>query len=139
MWIFWLVLILILAVVEISTVNLVSIWFIASGLIALITSFFIDSLYLQFLIFGVVGVILLITTKPMLDKWIKPKEVKTNFDRVIGMKGIVTEDIKKNQVGEVKVDGKRWSAVSDKVIKKDETVIIEKIDGVKLIVRKEEK
>ena len=53
------------------------------------------------------------------------------------MTGIVTEEIKKNTVGEVKVDGKKWSAISDTSIKVDEEVVVEKIDGVKLIVKKE--
>lgn len=137
MWIFWLSLIIVLTIVELSTISLVSIWFIASALVSLIVSFFTDSVIIQFSIFVILGVILLITTKPILDKYIKPKSVKTNLDKVVGMHGIVTEKITKNKIGEVKVDGKRWSAKADKTINVDEEVIIEKIDGVKLIVRKE--
>lgn len=137
MWIFWLCLIIALTIIEISTISLVSIWFIASALVSLIVSFFTDSVVIQFSIFVILGVILLITTKPILDKYIKPKSVKTNLDKVVGMHGIVTEKITKNKIGEVKVDGKRWSAKADKTINVDEEVIIEKIEGVKLIVRKE--
>ena len=32
-WIFWLVLVIILSVIEIATVSLVSIWFVASGIV----------------------------------------------------------------------------------------------------------
>lgn len=53
------------------------------------------------------------------------------------MEGVVTMDISKNNVGEVKVDGKRWSAVSKEELHKDDVVVIKKIDGVKLIVEKE--
>ena len=137
MWIFWLSLIIVLTIVELSTISLVSIWFIASALVSLIVSFFTDSVIIQFSIFVILGVILLITTKPILDKYIKPKSVKTNLDKVVGMHGIVTEKITKNKIGEVKVDGKRWSAKADKTINVDEEVVIEKIEGVKLIVRKE--
>ena len=138
-WIIWLIIILALAVLEIATVGLVSIWFIASGIVALILSFFIDSFYIQFAVFVVLGIILLITTRPILNKLIVPKKSKTNLDRVIGMNGIVTESISKNNVGEVKVDGKRWSAISNKKIDVGEEVIIKDIDGVKLIVEKEGK
>ena len=138
-WIIWLIIILALAVLEIATVGLVSIWFIASGIVALILSFFVDSFYIQFAVFVVLGIILLITTRPILNKLIVPKKSKTNLDRVIGMNGIVTESISKNNVGEVKVDGKRWSAVSSKKIDVGEEVIIKDIDGVKLIVEKEGK
>ena len=56
------------------------------------------------------------------------------------MKGIVTEDIKRGKYGEVRVDGKNWTAYSKdgKVIKKDEFVEILNIDGIKLVVKKVE-
>ena len=41
-WIFWLILVIVLSFVEIATVNLVSIWFVASGIVAMILSFFIE-------------------------------------------------------------------------------------------------
>ena len=134
---FWLAIIIMLTIIEISTVNLVSVWFIASGLVSLITAFFVESFYIQFLIFGVLGIVLMLTTKPLINKYVKPKNVKTNLDRVIGMVGIVTEEINKNIVGEVKVDGKRWSAVSDKLIEVGSEVVVLEIDGVKLKVKKE--
>lgn len=136
-WIFWLVTIIVLTVIELATVNLVTIWFIASGLITLILSFFVSNDVVLSTIFVVLGVILLITTKPILDKYLKPKgNVKTNLDRIIGSEGIVTESITKNSVGEVKVDGKKWSAISKYNIDKGETVRIIKIDGVKLLVER---
>ena len=54
------------------------------------------------------------------------------------MDGIVTEGIKKNIVGEVKVDGKLWSAVADETIPVDTVVKVEKIDGVKLVVKNDD-
>ena len=138
LWIFWLILIIILVVAEISTVNLVSVWVIASGIISLVLSFFVNSFIIQFAVFVILGIILLITTKPILEKTVESKKEKTNLDRVIGMTAIVTEPIKRNVIGEVKVDRKRWSAISSKKIEVDEEVVVEAIDGVKLIVRKKE-
>ena len=139
MWISWLIIIIILTILEAITINLVSIWFIVSGMISLFLSFIIDSFYIQFAVFVCLGLVLMLLTRPYLVKKLKKNQVKTNFDRVIGMKGIVTEDIKKLAVGEVSVDGKKWSAISNEEIKKGNTVIIKDIDGVKLIVRKDEK
>ena len=139
LWVYWLILIIILTVLEVSTANLVSIWFIASAIVSLVLSFFTENLIILIGVFVLLGVLLLIITKSLLDKYIKPTNTKTNLDRVVGMVGICTEEIKRNVVGEVKVDGKRWSAVSDKKIDVGDEVIIEKIDGVKLVVRKEEK
>ena len=138
-WSFWLIMVIILTIVEITTVNLVTVWFVASSLISLVISLFSDNFFLQFLVFVILGVIFLITTKPIINKYLlKSKKESTNLDRVIGMTGVVTGEIQKNEIGEVKVDGKRWSAVSDATIKKGEYVIINKIDGVKLVVSKKE-
>lgn len=138
MWILWLIVVIVLAVIEVMTINLVSVWFIASGLISLFSSFFIDSFFWQFAIFVILGLIFMIITRPILVKKYGKSDVKTNLDRVIGMKGIVTEDITKLTVGEVKVDGKTWSAISNKKIEAGTTVVVEAIDGVKLSVRKDE-
>ena len=134
----WLVAIIILGFIEAITEGIVSIWFVISGLLALIVSLFTDVFLIQFAIFVIVGIILMITTRSSVSKYLKVNPVRTNLDRVIGMKGIVTEDIKKDKYGEVRVDGKRWTAYSkdDKVIKKDEFVEILNIDGNKLAVKK---
>ena len=136
-WCVWLAIIIILAVLEAMTVSLTTIWFVASGLVALIISFFTDSYLIQFGAFVLIGVILLITTKPILDKMLKPKKSATNAERVLDMKGLVTEKISKNHNGEVKVDGKRWTAYSDETIEVGSTVNILKISGVKLKVEEE--
>ena len=138
-FIFWLIIVVILSILEVSTVNLVSVWFIASALVSLVISFFIDSFFIQFLVFVILGIILLVTTKPIINKYLlKNKKPNTNLDRVIGMTGIVTEDISKNEVGEVKIDGKKWSAIASENIKEGTYVIAEEIKGVKLVVRKKE-
>ena len=135
-WLVWLIIVILLALIEIATINLTTIWFVMSGIIALIISLFIDNYIIQFGAFVIFGVILLITTKPFLTKFFKKHKVKTNVDRIIDMTGIVTEDIGKNSDGEVKVDGKKWTAYADKPIKKDELVKILEIKGVKIKVEK---
>lgn len=130
-WI-WLGVVIALALIECMTVDLVTIWFVASGLVTLVLSFFIDSYFIQFLVFVILGVILLVTTRKYLVKLIGTRKERTNLDRVIGMTAIVTEEIKKNSPGEVKVDGKRWTAIANKKIKVDSTVKVLEIDGVKL-------
>ena len=138
-WIYWLIIILILSFVEIVTINLVTIWFVASAGLALLTSLFIDSFYVQFLVFGIAGLIIMVLTRPILKKLLTKDKEKTNLDRVVGMSGICTEEItSKNDVGEVKVDGKKWSAISSSKIKKGEEITVISIDGVKLKVKKGE-
>ncbi len=138
MWLLWLCVVILLTILEVITINLVSVWFIASSLVSLFLSFVVDSFYIQFAVFVILGIILMIITRPFLMKKLKRKNVKTNFDRVIGMEGVVTEEISKLKVGEVKVDGKKWSAISDEAIEVNSHVIVEAIEGVKLVVRKGE-
>lgn len=135
-WVVWLIIVILLALIEITTVNLTTIWFVASGIIALIVSLIVDNYILQFGTFVIVGVILLITTKPFLTKFLKKHKVRTNADRIIGMTGVVTEKIGKNEDGEVKVDGKKWTAFSEKSIKKGDLVKVLEIKGVKIKVEK---
>lgn len=140
LWILWLIIIFILILAEVSTVNLVSIWFIASGIVSLIISIFYDNFFVQFAVFVILGILLLLTTRRFLEKLLKSNEdAKTNLDRILGSTAVVTEPISKNEIGEAKVEGKRWSAISKEELAVGEEVIVESIDGVKLIVRKKEK
>ncbi|MDE5830698.1 MAG: NfeD family protein [Clostridia bacterium] len=134
MTVVWLIIVLALAFIEIITVNLVTIWFVASGLVALVATYFDVSPLIQVAIFVLLGTLLLITTKKPLEKLLNKSKQKTNLDRVVGMEGIVTEEITKTNPGEVKVDGKKWTAIANKSIKENSTVKILKIEGVKLIV-----
>ncbi len=132
----WIIIIILLTLVEIMTINLTTIWYVASAVVSLIISIFTKSFMLQFGAFAVIGTILLITTRPFLQKIMVRKKEPTNLDRVIGMEAIVTEEISKNQIGEVRVDGKKWSAYSNETIGVDSVVKVLSIDGVKLKVEK---
>lgn len=133
---FWVILILFLAIIEVLTVNLVTIWYVASAIVALIISFFSKDFTLQFAVFVILGTIFLVTTKKTLDKLVKSKNEKTNIDRIVGMEGIVVEEITKNKLGAVKVDGKVWSASSNITIKENCIVKVLEINSTKLIVEK---
>ena len=138
-WIYWLIVMLILSFVEVITINLVTIWFVISAGFALVTSLFIDSFYVQFLVFGIAGLIIMLLTRPILTKLLAKDKEKTNLDRVVGMSGVCTEEISsKNDIGEVKVDGKRWSAISSTKILKGDIITVIEINGVKLKVKKGE-
>lgn len=134
----WLIVFVILLLIEISTTNLVSIWLAFGALLAFFTSLLCDIAWVQITVFFIVSIIALIATRPIVKRYMNPKIERTNYDSVIGKTAIVTKDIKKLEVGEVKVDGKFWSAKSDDELKKDEEVEILRIEGVKLIVKRKE-
>lgn len=135
----WLIVILLCIVFEISTVSLVSIWFIASGIVALIVSYFTDSFAIQMAVFVLLGTFLLLTTRKPLQKMAeKVNKEKTNVDRILDMTGKVTEKIEKNKAGAVKVDGKVWTAISDDEIAVDSIVKVLSIESTKIKVEKVE-
>lgn len=134
-WVIWLVVVILLTIVEIATINLVSIWFVLSGCIALIASLFTSEFYIQFALFVVFGILFLALTKPILNKLKKAKEESLYLERIVGMEGIVTVEIKKGKIGEVKVDGKLWSATSDEDIPLENMIKVSSVDGIKLIVK----
>lgn len=131
----WLLIVVLLGLLEIMTTNLVSIWFVISGILTMIISLFTDSLYIQIGVFVIIGVLLMPMSKRIYKK-INTKKVCTNLDRIIGMKGVVTSNITKDLIGEVKVDGKLWSAYSTSSINKGEYIKVLSIDSVKLKVEK---
>ena len=133
----WLMIFIILLLIEICTVNLVSIWFAIGALVSFFVAMITDNVLIQLVAFIVVSFVSLLITKPIVKK-MKSNKVATNLDRVIGMDAVVTEDILKHEVGEVKVDGKKWSAISKEEFKKGDIVSVKKIEGVKLIVTKKE-
>lgn len=137
MFYIWLAIIILLAIAGAMTINLVTIWYVASGIVALILSFFIDNFTIQFAVFTLLGTFLLITTRQFLQTFLNTKNVKTNLDRIIGMNGIVVEEINRNNNGAVKVDGKVWTAYADKKIKVDSTVKVLEINSSKIKVEEE--
>jgi len=134
----WLLLAVIFFVGEAVTVGFFVFWFGVGALVALLASLFIDSLAVQSVLFLSVSIVLLFFTRPLVNKFLlKSNDVKTNAYSVEGKKGRVNIEINPIEgTGQVKIAGELWSAKSndDSVIPVDTDIIVEKIDGVKLIV-----
>lgn len=140
MWVFWLIAAGIFFIIEMATIGFLVFWFGIGALLAMATSFITDNILIQALVFIIASTLLLIFTKPLVDKFIKiPKEVKTNAYSIIGKKGIVISKINNIEgVGQIKIDGEVWSAKSatDEDIPENTEVEIVEIDGVKAVVKK---
>ncbi|MGN1329615.1 MAG: NfeD family protein [Eubacterium sp.] len=137
-YIIWAVAIIVFGIAEAATAQLVSIWFVIGAVAGLISAFCGANLYVQFTVFIAVSVLALVITRPLVKKYIKPKKENTNADRVLTQEGIVVEEINNTLgKGQVKVDGKLWTARSANgdVIPEGSIVETEKISGVKLIVK----
>ena len=140
MWVFWLIAAGVFLIIEMATIGFLVFWLGIGALLAMVTSFITDSILIQVIVFVVTSTLLLIFTRPLVNKFIKvPKETVTNAYSIIGKKAIVVKEINNIEGdGQIKVDGEVWSAKSntDEVISKETEVQIVEIDGVKAVVRK---
>lgn len=139
MWQFWLILAGIFLIIEITTTGFLVFWFSVGAVIATLASLVIDNIVAQSAIFVISSAILLFVTRPFVSKITKKDEVvKTNVYSIEGKVAKVVEDIEPIEgKGQIKINGDLWSAKSynDTIISKDTEVLIEKIDGVKAIVK----
>jgi membrane protein implicated in regulation of membrane protease activity len=136
-WIVWGILALVFGIIEASTINLISIWFMVSALVTMLCSLADISVTAQIVLFAIVTIILLVATRPLIKKFNSSKSEPLNADRCIGKTAVVIEAIDNIQsTGQVKVDGQIWSAVSasGEPIEQGKYVTIERIEGVKLYV-----
>ena len=136
----WIAVLVAAVVTEAATNDFVAIWFFPAAFVAMILSLFEGvAPWVQLLVFVVVGLALVIATRPLCRKFLGDKKVKTNAEALVGRICIVTEEIRNiDEVGEVKVGGLCWSARAQdptRVIAVGEQVEIVEINGVKLIVK----
>ena len=138
MTVFWLIAMVVLLVIEGVIPGLVSIWFAAGALVALLLSLVDAPLWLQVALFLAASVALLVLTRPLAKKYVNSRTMPTNADRIIGMDCLVTEEIDNLRgTGTVSVDGKTWTARMDREdgkAPKGAVVKALRIEGVRLIV-----
>ena len=135
----WLVMVVIFGILEAVTVQFVCIWFAGGALCAFLAALFGASSIWQSFIFVFTSAILLIFTRPIVRRLTKNVGEPTNVDSLIGKKAVVTKEPDSlGDGGEVKVGGKLWSVkiAEGEIPAADDVVTIEKIEGVKLVVRK---
>lgn len=130
----WLAVAVALALLEMATTSLVSIWFVIGSLFAFGLSFITDSVMAQMVVFIVVSGTALAFTRPLVKKHIHKSTVPTNADMIIGKTALVTQPITADKKGRVTVDGQSWLAQSDVPLAVGDHVIVEKIAGVTLYV-----
>ena len=140
--IYWLAIFVILLIIEIVTMGLTTIWFAGGALAAMAAGLIGFGTGIQILVFLVVSVLLLVLTRPIAVKYFNQGRQRTNAESLIGQQALVLEDIDTLQAaGLVEVRGQEWSAKTDEPngrIAKNKVVVIEGIQGVKLIVREKE-
>ena len=139
MWQIWLIISGLFFIGEIITVGFLVLWLSIGSLIAMVVSIFApDAIILQTSIFLISSTLLILFTKPLVDKYITRKTVPTNVNTLIGKKAIVLTSINSLEAtGQVKVNGETWSAKTEteEILEIGTEVEILQVDGVKLLVK----
>lgn len=135
----WLGLFVLFLVIEIITMGLTTIWFAGGALVAFLVAILGMGPAVQIVVFAIVSLVLLAVTRPLAMKYFNQERQKTGAELLIGQKALVLEDIDTLKAeGRVEVRGQEWAAKTDAPdgkIPKNTVVIVDGIQGVKLIVR----
>ena len=135
--ILWLLLMVVFLAAEASTVTLISLWFAAGSLCAMIVCLLGGALWLRLTVFLAVSAVLLTALRPLVRKYITPKLTATNVDSVIGSTGLVSVAIDNvTASGQVKLGAMEWTARSTdgSPIPEGTRVRVDRIEGVKIFV-----
>lgn len=136
----WLILAIVLAIVELATLGLVTIWFAIGAVVACLASYFGADMVAQLVLFVVVSGVILLVVRPMAEKHVNKMVKKTNIDALTGRKLVVKDEIDNLRgTGKVDIDGSTWLASSDidaVTIGKGEEVEVIKVVGARVIVKR---
>ena len=135
----WLIASAIMFILEIVTISFLLFFPALGAFLAFLCAIFGASIQVQIITFVISSILLIAFIRPIVTKFFKAKDVAMNSESVIGKNAVVIKEIDNlHGKGQVKVAGEIWSAVSstDENIEEGSTVIILKIEGVKLIVKK---
>ncbi len=134
----WLIALVVFLIIEIVTLGLTTIWFAGGALVSFVASLVGAPLVVQVILFFAVSIILLIFTRPVVQKRLNNSREKTNVNSMVGKEGRVVETIDNfSESGRIVVNGMEWTAraVQDEVkIPVDAKVTIQEIQGVKALV-----
>ena len=133
---FWLGLFVVALIIEIVSTDMISIWFALASIPSFIIALLNGHIIWQIISFIIFTACLLLLTRPVVKKYLKTNEIKTNVDAMIGMIVTVVKEIKPNEIGRVVVRAIDWAAISKDTISVGEHARVLDVDGNKLIVEK---
>lgn len=139
LWGIWLIASAIMFLMEIFTISFLLFFPAVGAFLAFLCAMFGASMQVQIIVFVLSSLLMILFIRPIVTKLFKTNNVAMNSQSVVGKNAVVIKAIDNlHGKGQVKVAGEIWSAVSstDEDIEEGATVIVLKIEGVKLIVKK---
>jgi membrane protein implicated in regulation of membrane protease activity len=140
-WIFWIVLILVFAIIEISTLEFTFLMLAAGSLGGLVSGLFGLPWWGQFIVALVLSLLLLFAVRPPLLRALGRggDPARSNVDALLGLRGVITNDFTGN-ANHVKLsNGDTWTArlsnqSEDRILVEGEKVTVTAIEGATAVV-----
>lgn len=137
-WYIWLISFLVFLGLEVLTPGIFFFLCFSTGaLFSMLASLLGSTFQTELIIFCAISLGSLLIIRPLFKLYINKKKIDTNVDSLIGAPAIVIEEIKVNSTGKVKIAGEIWLAVCKENLDIGTDVVIESIDGTKLVVKKD--
>ena len=140
-WIFWIVLILVFAIIEISTLEFTFLMIAGGSLGGLVSGLFGLPWWGQFIVAFVLALLLLFAVRPPLLRALGRggDPARSNVDALLGMAGVVTNDFSGNASHVKLSNGDTWTArlssqTSDRILVEGEKVTVTAIEGATAVV-----
>ena len=134
-WYIWMFIFLLCLGLEIVTTGIFFFLCFSTGaMFAMIFSLLGVGIQTELIIFSCVSLVSILLIRPLFKKYFEKKKIETNVDSLIGTPAVVVEEIKSNSNGKIKVGGEIWLAVCKENVAVGKEVIIDAVDGTKLVV-----
>lgn len=138
-WIVWLALILIFAIVEITTLEFTFLMLAVGSLGGLLSGLFGFPWWAQIIVAGILSILLLFAVRPALLRALKRggDPARSNVEALIGLRGVVTNDFSGNANHVKLANGETWTAQlldADRALVEGEKVVVTAIDGATAVV-----
>ena len=130
----WAVVMAFTLLLEFFTVDFFASCFSLGSVVALILAACGVNIYWQVAIFFNVTAIALVGARPLLKRWIKKPTIPTNVDQYFGKKARLLADVVDGQ-SSIKVNDVIWKVSCEENLKQNDEVMIERVEGNKMIVK----
>ena len=134
MMVIWAVVIGATLLLEFFTVDFFACCFSLGALVSLILAVFGVELVWQILVFFVVSIVAMCATRPLVKRLIKKPTVPTNVDQNYGKTARLLADVV-DGTSSIKINDVVWTVACDAALKKNDLVMIERVEGNKMMVK----
>ena len=131
----WILIAIVFILLELTTNTFVLLWFGIGAVAAAVLNYLGFDIYIQFIVFVVVSVILIISTRKFANRITPESSKKTTAERLIGKKAKVLRQIDDNTFV-VSVGGEEWSAHTNDSVDIGGNVKVVGINSIILIIER---